>query len=67
MFNGTLDLMEFTTKTGNDEFQFGYCLYNLDGALGCNSTLFVDDVSPTNRPITSPAIVEYNSSATPVS
>jgi hypothetical protein len=57
----TLDLMEFTTKNNNDEFQFGYCVYDLAGNLGCNSTLFTDDISPANHPITAPSIVAYNS------
>jgi hypothetical protein len=60
----TLDLMEFTSKSGQDEFQFGYCAYDLLGNLGCNSTVFTDDITPTNHPISSPAILTYNSSTT---
>lgn len=59
---GTLDLMEFTVKAGNDEFQFGYCVYDLVGNIGCNKTLFVDTITATNHPISSPTIVLYNSS-----
>jgi len=62
-FNATLDLIEFTTKALNDEFQFGYCVYDLAGNLGCNSTLFSDVITPTNHQISSPFVVEYNSSA----
>jgi hypothetical protein len=59
---GTADLMEFTTKSTDDEFQFGYCIYDSYNHLGCNSTVFADQISPTNHPISVPAVIEYNSS-----
>jgi hypothetical protein len=62
-FNATLDLIGFSTKESNDEFIFGYCVYNLAGVLGCNSSVFVDQITATNHPITPPNIIDYNSSA----
>ena len=62
-FNGTLDLLEFTSKT-NDQFQFGYCAYSLNGNLGCNQTVFADNIDTSNLPISGPNIKYYNSTAT---
>ena len=61
--NGTLDLLEFTIKSDNDEFQFGYCVYDKVGNIGCNKTVFHDDITATNHPISNPAILTYNSTA----
>lgn len=61
----TLDIIDFTTKKVDDEFQFGYCVYDLTGNLGCNNSVFTDEITPTHHPITSPTIIEYNSSHEP--
>ncbi len=61
--NFTPDVFTTSTRSANDEFDFGYYATDMYGNAGYNFSLVRDEITPTNHPISYPIVLEYNNSA----
>jgi len=61
----TVDFFTENVRSANDEFQFGVYATDNAGNTFFNPKISYWDIAPTNHPISSPAILEYNSSINP--